>query len=63
MVARCLRTNPEERPDITEVNQIAQTMYARFVQQTNQDNNATPTPMSTSHNDPSSGSVTPVNEQ
>ncbi|CAF3643907.1 unnamed protein product [Rotaria sordida] len=54
LVARCLVLDPEQRPDITEVNHIAQVMYARFVEQANTANN-TPTPTPTSRDDSACG--------
>ncbi|CAF1299072.1 unnamed protein product [Rotaria magnacalcarata] len=62
LVARCLVLDPEQRPDITEVNHIAQMMYARFVEQANMANN-TPTPTPSSRDDSACGSVTPVNNR
>ncbi len=62
MVARCLVLDPEQRPNITEVNHIAQVMYARFVEQANTNNN-TPTPTPSSRNDSAYGSITPVNNR
>ncbi len=56
LVSKCLVLEPEQRPDITEVNRIAQMMYTRFITPTN---NNTPTPPS--RNDSSSGNLTPVN--
>ena len=54
--------DPEKRPDIIEVNHIAQVMYARFVEQANTNNN-TPTPTPSSRNSSANGSLTPVNNR
>jgi len=60
LVAKCLVIDPEQRPDITEVNRIAQMMYARFITPSN---NNTPTPTPSSRNDSAGGNVTPVNNR
>ncbi|CAF0811870.1 unnamed protein product [Didymodactylos carnosus] len=61
LVSRCLVLEPESRPDITEVNRIAQMMYNRFVSNS-QANTPTPTPTQRdSRNDSGFGSITPVN--
>lgn len=62
LVASCLVLNPDQRPFITEVNQVAQLMYARFVEQANAAN-VTPTPTASSRTDSACGSVTPVNHR
>ncbi|CAF1010274.1 unnamed protein product [Adineta ricciae] len=59
LVSKCLVLEPEQRPDITEVNRIAQMMYTRFTASSNN----TPTPTPPSHNDSAFGNVTPVNNQ
>jgi hypothetical protein len=59
-VSKCLVLESEQRPDITEVNRIAQMMYTRFVTPSN---NNTPTPTSSSRNDSACGNVTPVNNR
>ncbi|CAF4128425.1 unnamed protein product, partial [Adineta steineri] len=49
-----------QRPDINEVNRIAQMMYTRFLTPANN----TPTPTSSSsRNDSASGNLTPVNNR
>ncbi len=60
LVAKCLVIDPEQRPDINEVNRIAQMMYARFA---TPNNNNTPTPTPSSRNDSAYGNVTPVNNR
>ncbi|CAF4588308.1 unnamed protein product [Rotaria sp. Silwood2] len=61
LISKCLVLDPEKRPDIIEVNRIAQMMYARFANQNN--NNNTPTPTPPSRNDSACGNVTPVNNR
>lgn len=59
LVAKCLVLDPEQRPDIKEVNRIAQMMCARFVSGAD---DKTPTPTS-SRNDSAGGNLTPVNHR
>ncbi|CAF4386727.1 unnamed protein product, partial [Adineta steineri] len=59
LVSKCLVLDPEQRPDINEVNRIAQMMYTRFLTPANN----TPTPTSSSRNDSASGNLTPVNNR
>lgn len=61
LISKCLVLDPEKRPDIVEVNRIAQMMYARFSNTNN--NNNTPTPTLVSRNESACGNVTPVNNQ
>lgn len=62
LVARCLVLDPDQRPDVTEVNHIAQIMHAKFVEQANIAS-STPTPTPSSRDDAACGSVTPVNNR
>ncbi|UJR24901.1 hypothetical protein I4U23_006267 [Adineta vaga] len=60
LVSKCLVLDPEQRPDVNEVNRIAQMMCTRFTTSTNN----TPTPTSpSSRNDSSHGNVTPINNR
>ncbi|CAF4565742.1 unnamed protein product [Rotaria socialis] len=60
LISKCLVLDPEKRPDIVEVNRIAQMMYGRF---SNSHNNNTPTPTPSSRNGSACGNVTPVNNR
>lgn len=55
--------DPKDRPDISEIHHLAEYMYSKFVELSNQENNntPTPTPMSPSYNNSNYGNVTPVN--
>lgn len=57
LVGKCLVLDPEQRPDITEVNRIAQMMFTTL---SNASDNKTPTPTS-SRNDSATGNLTPIN--
>ncbi|CAF4936669.1 unnamed protein product [Rotaria sp. Silwood1] len=64
LISKCLVLDPEKRPDIVEVNRIAQMMYARFTNPNNNNNNTpTPTPTSSCRNESACGNVTPVNNR
>ncbi|CAF1279241.1 unnamed protein product [Adineta steineri] len=63
LVSKCLVLDPEQRPDINEVNRIAQMMYTRFLTPANNTPTPTSSSSSSSRNDSASGNLTPVNNR